>query len=249
MEKLQQIQQTLSEIDGRVPAALRVALRIGYNFSPAPPDIATFAASLLPTPATDVVVATATTPDEELVNSAAAPPALSIRYGSCYLPLHDHDAHFGHAGAGVLAVADGVGAYARLGVDAGEFARGLMASALAAVEELGGATVSPYALLEAAYERTAATGAAGASTAVIVSLVGDSGFAVLRRGRIVCRSTPQQRSLNSPFRLSGRSGGDSDGVAVARTGEVAARDGDIVVVATDGLSDNVGDEQLERVNK
>ncbi|KAF8775786.1 hypothetical protein HU200_004172 [Digitaria exilis] len=108
----------------------------------------------------------------------------------------------------------------------------------------------------AAYERTAATGAAGASTAVIVSLagetlrwayVGDSGFAVLRRGRIVCRSTPQQRSLNSPFRLSGRSGGDSDGVAVARTGEVAARDGDVVVVATDGLFDNVRDEQLERV--
>ena len=76
--------------------------------------------------------------------------------------------------------------------------------------------------------------------------VGDSGFAVLRGGRIVCRSKPQQRSLNSPLRLSGRPD-DSDGVAVARAGQVAARDGDVVVVGTDGLFDNVRDEQLEQV--
>ncbi|RLN11856.1 hypothetical protein C2845_PM09G00640 [Panicum miliaceum] len=247
MEKLQQIQQSLGEIDGRVPAALRLALRIGYHLSPAPTDIASFAASLLqpPPPAEDVV--TVTGADQEELSTAA----LRLRYGSCYVPLHDQDAHFGRADAGVLGVADGVGAYARIGVDAGAFARGLMASALAAVEP----AVCPYALLETAYTRAAASGAPGASTAVIVSLagralrwayVGDSGFAVLRGGRIVCRSEPQQRSLNSPFRLSGRPD-DSDGVAVARAGQVAARDGDVVVVGTDGLFDNVRDEQLEQV--
>ncbi|CAL5036319.1 unnamed protein product [Urochloa decumbens] len=251
MEKLPQIKQTLSEIDGRVPAALRAALRIGYSSSPVPADIASFAASLQQPPATDAAAA-----DEELINGTAAPPALRIRYGSCYLPLHDHDAHFGLADAGVLGVADGVGVYARFRVDAGAFARVLMASALA------GAAVEPAcpcALLAAAYERAVASGAPGASTAVIVSLagdalrwayVGDSGFAVLRGGRIVCRSEPQQRSFNSPCRLSGSGevpNGDSDGVAVARVGEVAVRDGDVVVVGTDGLFDNVRDEQLEVV--
>ncbi|CAN6172168.1 unnamed protein product [Urochloa humidicola] len=245
MEKLPQIKQTLSEIDGRVPAALRAALRIGYSLSPAPADIASFAASLLQPPATAAA--------EDLINGAAAPPALRFRYGSCYLPLHDHDAHFGHAAAGVLGVADGVGVYARFGVDAGAFARGLMWSALAEASAAPVAEpVCPGALLVTAYERAAASGAPGASTAVIVSLagyalrwayVGDSGFAVLRGGRIVHRSEPQQRSINSPCRLSG--GSDSDGVAVARVGEVAVRDGDVVVVGTDGLFDNLRDEQLE----
>ncbi|KAG2608946.1 putative protein phosphatase 2C 23 [Panicum virgatum] len=256
MEKLQQIQQTLGEIESRVPAALRVVLRIGYHLSPAPADIASFAASLLQPAAAEDVVTVTTGADEEQQLSTAAPPALSLRYGSCYVPLRDHDAHFGRADAGVLGVADGVGAYARLGVDAGAFARGLMASAsasaLAAVEP----GVCPCALLEAAYTRAAASGAPGASTAVIVSLagralrwayVGNSGFAVLRGGRIVCRSKPQQRSLNSPLRLSGGGPEDSDGVAAARAGQAAARDGDVVVVGTDGLFDNVRDEQLEQV--
>jgi protein phosphatase PTC7 len=134
-----------------------------------------------------------------------------------------------------------------------------MASALsevAAVDSAGAPAVCPYELLEAAYERTvgAASGAPpGASTAVIVSLaagalrwayVGDSGFAVLRGGRIVRRSEPQRRSLNSPLRLSAVPG-DSDGVAAVRTGQVGARSGDVVVVTTDGLFDNVRDEQLE----
>ncbi|CAN6215396.1 unnamed protein product [Urochloa humidicola] len=246
MEKLPQIKQTLSAIDGRVPAAIRAALRIGYSLSPAPADIASFAASLLQPPATDAAAAA-----EDLINNAAAPPALRFRYGSCYLPLHDHDAHFGHVAAGVLGVADGVGVYARFGVDAGAFARGLMWSALAEASS-SAEPICPGALLVRAYERAAASGAPGASTAVIVSLagdalrwayVGDSGFAVLRGGRIVCRSEPQQRSINSPCRLSG--GSDSDGVASARVGEVAVQDGDVVVVGTDGLFDNVRDEQLE----
>ena len=55
MEKLQQIQQTLGEIESRVPAALRVVLRIGYHLSPAPADIASFAASLLQPAAAETV--------------------------------------------------------------------------------------------------------------------------------------------------------------------------------------------------
>ncbi|WVZ78823.1 hypothetical protein U9M48_026473 [Paspalum notatum var. saurae] len=286
MENLEQIQQTLSQVDARIPGALRIALGISYRqvaFAPAPAssagqaaaDTVRFAASLLqqppPLPATADVVPEAGEagglPAEAEAEPKNAAPArrLRIRYGSCYVPRHDHDAHFGHADAGVLGVADGVGSYMKLGVDAGAFSRRLMANALAQVvaavgEEEGDAAagrtpvVFPYALLKKAFEKTAASGAPGASTAAIVSLaggkdlkwayIGDSGFAVLRGGRIVFRSKPQRHSRNTPFQLSAASK-TSDGVALARAGQIAARDGDVVVVGTDGLFDNVSDTQLQ----
>jgi protein phosphatase PTC7 len=85
--------------------------------------------------------------------------------------LHDHDAHFGDAKSGALGVADGVGQYMDAGVDAGAFSRGLTASASGEVAGLEpGTPICPRALLERAYEKTAASGAPGASTAVILSL-------------------------------------------------------------------------------
>ncbi|KAL6633931.1 hypothetical protein ACP70R_026602 [Stipagrostis hirtigluma subsp. patula] len=280
MEKLAQIQGTVSEIDSRVPDALRIALRLGHRLSPTPApgeddDVADFAASLLQPPATgddvaasleelDIVPLAPEQDGDHDVRPAepddAPPPArLRIRCGSCYVPLHDHDAHFAHADAGVFGVADGVGAYMLLGVDAGAFSRGLMSSALAeaaAAAAEPGTPVCPYTLLEVAYKQTAASGAPGASTAVVLSLaggealkwacIGDSGFAVLRGGRVVRRSTPQRHFLSdAPFQLSARPS-DSDDVTLARTGEAAARDGDVVVAGTDGLFDNVRDAQLER---
>nr|CAB3502723.1 unnamed protein product [Digitaria exilis] len=284
MEKLEQIHQTLGDIDARVPDALRVALGLGYRAPPTPApgeadEVADLAASLLqPPPATEV----GADPTEHDAAAAAAAAALRIDWASCYVPLHDHDAHFGDASAGVLGVADGVGAYAESGVDAGAFARGLMSSASAAAAELAehGAHVCPRALLERAHDATAKSGAPGASTAVILSLavagnahlewayIGDSAFAVLRRGKVVLLSTPQrhlsrtsrqklrfsstaarrrQRLFSSddpPFQLSA-AGERSDSVSDAMAGRLAVRAGDVVVVGTDGLFDNILEEQLE----
>jgi len=129
---------------------------------------------------------------------------------SRYIPDHDDDAFFCHPGAGVAGVADGVGAYRRRGVDAGAFARALIANAFAEAGRAfarGGTPVCPYALLRSAYEAAARSRAPGASTAAIVSLegatlrwacVGDSAFAVLRGGRIVRRSKPLQHHFNCP---------------------------------------------------
>ncbi|RLM78995.1 putative protein phosphatase 2C 23 [Panicum miliaceum] len=60
----------------------------------------------------------------------ARPCALRMDWAACVLPLHGEDAHFGHAEAGFIGVADGVGGYRDYGVDAGAFARELMARAL-----------------------------------------------------------------------------------------------------------------------
>ncbi|CAD6249278.1 unnamed protein product [Miscanthus lutarioriparius] len=284
MEKLQQIRQTLEDIDARVPDALRVALGLGYRVSPTPApgeddDVADFAASLLQPPPTtedgaglDADDSGPTEPD------AATSLAPTIDWASCYVPLHDHDAHFGNAKAGVLGVADGVGAYADYGVDAGAFSRGLMTSA--SVEVAGqepGAHVCPSALLQRAYDETAASGATGASTAVILSLagnaldwayIGDSAFVVLRDSKIVFLSTPQRHlsrttraklrfastearrkqhlfsSRDPTFQLSAKAV-NSDRVSDAKSGQFAVRTGDVVVVGTDGLFDNILEEQLE----
>ncbi|RCV07444.1 hypothetical protein SETIT_1G245000v2 [Setaria italica] len=180
---------------------------------------------------------------------------LRMEFASCYLKHHDEDAHFGHAETCVVGVADGVGCYRDRGVDASSFAQGLMRSAHEeAVNAAPGTHVCPHTLLERAYQKTAASGTPAASTATIVSLVGrslrwahvgDSGFAVFRDGRLLLRLRKQQRRFNCPVSLKTEGGGA--GVADAEVGEAPARAGDVVVVGTDGLFDNVFDDELERI--
>ncbi|TVU29096.1 hypothetical protein EJB05_20644, partial [Eragrostis curvula] len=184
--------------------------------------------------------------------------ALRMDLGSCYIQDHDEDSHFVHAEAGVVGVADGVSAFRKKGVDAGAFARALMDNAFASASRAAtrhpGTPICPYTLLRKAYSKAVRSRTPGASTAVIVSLhdttlkwayVGDSGFAVLRGGKIAHRSAPQQHQFNCPFQLRASKGGDR--VADAAVGEMAVAEGDVVVVGTDGLFDNVFDEELERV--
>ncbi|RLM80163.1 hypothetical protein C2845_PM12G21270 [Panicum miliaceum] len=192
----------------------------------------------------------------ELDDAVPRARALWMDMASCYIPDHDEDAFFCHPGAGAAGVADGVGSYRRKGVDAGAFARTLIATAFAEAGRAfagSGTPVCPYALLRGAYEAAARSLAPGASTAVIVSLdgatlkwacVGDSAFAVLHGGRIVRRSKPQQRHFNCPYQLSA-SGGDR--VADADVGGMPMMDGDVVVIGTDGLFDNVFDVELEQL--
>jgi protein phosphatase PTC7 len=110
-----------------------------------------------------------------------------------------------------------------------------------------GRAPSTSAPTDRAHAEAARSGTPGASTALVVSLrgatlewacVGDSAFAVLRGGRVVHRSAPQQHSFNCPYQLSAAGG---DRLADADVGEVPVADGDVVVVGTDGLFDNVFD--------
>ncbi|CAL5020743.1 unnamed protein product [Urochloa decumbens] len=245
--------QTLIEIDGRIADALRAAFRIGATRpAPAPgqhDEVANFAAVLL-APRDDGGC-------EPVDCDKPVPPGgLRMMFDSCYIPDHGEDAHFGNAYAGVVGVADGVGSYRGRGVDASAFARGLMSSAHAEVVTAApGTQFCPRTLLERAHHATAAAGTPAASTAVIVSLagrtlrwayVGDSGFAVFRDGRMLRRSQAQQHHFNCPYQLNSK----RDGIRVAmaaEVGEVPAKDGDIVVVGTDGLFDNVTDDELERI--
>jgi protein phosphatase PTC7 len=187
----------------------------------------------------------------------ALPPARTALRMECdfsYLPDHDEDAHFCHARAGVVGVADGVGGCRGDGVDAGEFSRGLMANAYNAVAAASSSGVCPYTLLEMAYQKpVASTRTPAASTALVLSLagralrwayVGDSTFAVFRGGRLLLRALPQQHYFNCPFQLSAVGG---DRVQDAALGEFPVEEGDVVVAGTDGLFDNVFDAALEGI--
>jgi protein phosphatase PTC7 len=185
----------------------------------------------------------------------AEPRALRMNWASCYARCHDEDAHFGHDETGVVGVADGVGGYRENGVDAAAFSRGLMTSAFTQVLATEhGTPVCPYTLLERAYEETVASAATGGSTAVILSLagtalkwayIGDSAFAVFRDGVLLHRSQRQQTGFNCPLQLNAQGSGDS--IAEANVGEITVRHGDVLVVGTDGLFDNMFDAELELI--
>lgn len=90
----------------------------------------------------------------------------------------------------------------------------------------------------------------GSSTACIITLlgdflhavnIGDSGFVLIRGGRIVFASPSQQRRFNCPYQL----GNTSDCPSLAAEFRVGVEVGDIVVVGTDGLFDNVFGRDIE----
>ncbi|KAL0351893.1 UNVERIFIED_CONTAM: putative protein phosphatase 2C 55 [Sesamum calycinum] len=118
---------------------------------------------------------------EDHLSSSAQSPQLSIpvdrplklNSGSCYLPHPDkeetggEDAHFICSGEHAIGVADGVGGWADVGVDAGKYARELMSNSVNAIQEEPKGSINPTRVLEKAYTSTKAK---GSSTACIIAL-------------------------------------------------------------------------------
>lgn len=203
-------------------------------------------------------------PPEEAASTTANKPKkakpLVLLSGAFDLP-HPEKAYKGGEDSYFIAdslvsvgVADGVGGWAELGIDAGAYARTLMNNARTAAEaadehEQG---VCPQEILEKAYDGTAVQ---GSSTACIVCLrddvlhvsnLGDSGFVLVRNGKIEFQSPQQQHGFNFPFQL-GCAGSQSDHPNVAMRFEVPVQPGDIIVVGTDGLFDNVFSDEIATI--
>ncbi|CAN6720382.1 unnamed protein product [Malus baccata var. baccata] len=188
---------------------------------------------------------------------------------SVYLPKDNklgEDAHFICPDKQTISVADGVGGWAKKGIDAGRYARELMNNAFIAVHnpnninvqkgkrkvaDMIGA-VDPRKVLQETYAKTKEK---GSSTACILSLnkesgvlhavnVGDSGF-LLFRNKVVYQSPTQQRRFNCPYQLG--NGISSDRPDSAWEECIQTIPGDIVVLGTDGLLDNVFPSEIEKV--
>ncbi|KAA8544937.1 hypothetical protein F0562_019668 [Nyssa sinensis] len=144
---------------------------------------------------------------------------LKLLSGSCYLPHPDkeetggEDAHF-ICDEQAIGVADGVGGWADLGVDAGKYARELMSNSVTTIQEEPKRSIEPARVLEKAYSSTKAK---GSSTACIIALtdqglhainLGDSGFVVVRDGCTNLRSPLQQHDFNFTYQLETGNGCD-----------------------------------------
>lgn len=153
---------------------------------------------------------------------------------------------------GSLAVADGVSGWGEVGVDPAKYSRALVQLARAALAENN--VEDPLAALDAAHLGTALPGAATALVACLkegalrVAVLGDCGFRVVRGGRVVLASDARQHSFDCPFQLaSAKLGYTTDSAKDAVAYEVFLEPGDVVVAGSDGIWDNVGDDELAKV--
>lgn len=159
--------------------------------------------------------------------------------------------------ADVIGVADGVGGWRSYGIDPGEFSSFLMKTCERLVHCSGFNPQRPVNLLTYSYCELLEQKKPilGSSTACVLVLhretstlytanIGDSGFIVVRKGEIVHRSEEQQHYFNTPFQLSLPPPGHghnvlSDSPESADTLSFPVKEGDVILVATDGVFDNV----------
>lgn len=192
---------------------------------------------------------------------ASPPSGLKLVAGAHMVPHVDkagtqgEDAYFvADAALGAVGVADGVSAWAQDGVDVGEYSRTLMALAKEAVDKSLGAATSKQ-VLNFAQLCAFKPGSATALVAVLkpggrldVANLGDCGTKVLRGGKVVFATKPQQHAFNLPFQMSHpRLVSTTDFAENADVYDVEIKAGDIVVAATDGLWDNMWDDELEHL--
>lgn len=172
-------------------------------------------------------------------------------------------------GVTAFAVADGVGGWTEHGIDPADFAHGLCshmgetALSWSQQERLG-----PKQLLQIGYDKTVNDPGirAGGSTACVVvadrdgrmriANLGDSGFLQLRLGSVHHYSVPQTHAFNTPYQMSLTPpdimaqamvfGGLplNDKPDRADLADHMLRHGDVLILATDGVWDNLNSQDI-----
>ncbi|XP_017076313.2 protein phosphatase PTC7 homolog fig [Drosophila eugracilis] len=167
--------------------------------------------------------------------------------------------------AEVMGVADGVGGWRDMGVDAGRFAKELMSCCSGKAQQSGFDGRSPRDLLIAGYQELTRREhpVVGSSTACLVTMhrrdctlytanLGDSGFLVVRNGQVLHRSQEQTHDFNTPYQLTvppanQRDSFYSDQPEMAVSTRHSLLPGDLVLLATDGLFDNMPESMLLKI--
>ena len=145
-----------------------------------------------------------------------------------------------------LGVFDGVGSWSRVRVDPGLYSKKLARITCNILKETG---IRSTEALRNAYH---SNDAIGSTTACVVDIehdvlnvvnIGDSGFIIIRNGRVWFQTKPQQYYFNCPYQI-GR-GLDGQFIeAMADIHQIQIAPGDFVVMATDGLWDNLSTQEV-----
>ncbi|CAJ0942861.1 unnamed protein product, partial [Mesorhabditis belari] len=163
-----------------------------------------------------------------------------------------------HKNTCVVGVADGVGGWRKYGIDPSKFSSKLMRECEKVVEKGEFEPSEPKKILDRAFiAMSDPPRPIGSSTACILIVhqhtlysanLGDSGFIVVRGGKVLARSTEQVHYFNAPFQLSllpdGYEGAFGDTPDKAEEATIELQKGDIIVLATDGLWDNVPEQTV-----
>ena len=155
------------------------------------------------------------------------------------------DTHFYHArGIGVF---DGVGSWSDSGVSPRNFSELVCQHSLRNLRD--SSTLEPTKILHNAWMQSKHE--TGASTALLCTLqnntvdisnVGDSQILHVREGQILWRSVPQHHKFNCPFQIGSHS--RDEPLKIAKETRLRVRKDDIFIAASDGLFDNLTDEEI-----
>ncbi|XP_071945915.1 protein phosphatase PTC7 homolog [Antedon mediterranea] len=166
-----------------------------------------------------------------------------------------------YKGVDVLGVADGVGGWRDYGIDPSKFPCQLMKTCESIIRQGYFNPDSPVSILAKGYRElmNSKYPLIGSSTACIVimdnenkmihsSNLGDSGFMIVRGGKIVSRSVDQQHYFNTPYQLSipppGLGSVLTDSPESASNKSLSVQEGDLILIATDGLFDNMSESMI-----
>ena len=156
-----------------------------------------------------------------------------------------------------LAVADGVGGWESKGVNPRAFADQIL---IRTYEFIKSGENNPYYALSAGFEMTNETGSSTVCVGKMtpdgifrVANVGDSGFLIIRNEEILLQSSEHQHQFNFPYQLGRNKYGEPHGEdrpSDAEIYQITLEKGDVVVMGSDGLLDNVWPKEiLDYINK
>lgn len=151
----------------------------------------------------------------------------------------------------IISVADGVGGYASSGVNPAVFTRRVMHHTLRSARTNVGSTSSKVAL-SAGLKSTLAERVVGGCPATVASILGDGsdktvvdilnlgdcGTILFRKDFALYKTTVQQHYFNCPFQLPDDT--PSKGISAS----VTLEPGDVILQASDGVFDNVFEDQI-----
>ncbi|KAH7731628.1 5-azacytidine resistance protein azr1 [Aphelenchoides avenae] len=177
-------------------------------------------------------------------------------------PFYARNQHFITGYNAIAGVADGVGGWRKYGIDPSEFSGKLMKNCAEIVQAGDFEPARPDLIIAKAFKNLSnSPGTIGSSTACVVVVhqrtlysanLGDSGFLVYRNGKVIYRSQEQVHYFNAPFQMAllpeefkeMRMNFISDTPEKSEMEQIALESGDLVLVATDGLWDNVPEQVL-----
>lgn len=199
-----------------------------------------------------------------------------LKIGECSIP-HPDKADYGGEDAYFVSslcfgVSDGVGGWQESGINPAEYSQGLMDEAKLYFEEeilqddviddSGVSTEvqqprSTLGALTQAHQRTRKPGSATAcilkvdseSGELEASNLGDSGFLVIRDGNILMQSPVQEHFFDCPFQLGAAPEyvPETDYPEDSNQIKQQLQGGDVIVLATDGLWDNVSPQDIIQI--